>query len=340
MLSRLGLAAQATLVALAELLVLYVVQRVWLAHGGSIETVLLVPVVACAASVYLFTRYVHQVRLRALAEAFQRLAEGDLGHDLPDPLDAESRPVKVAYDRMRAELAGFTERLQRNDVARRQLFADLAHELGTPIATVLALADGLALPEVDASEVRRAELGAALVGEAQRLARLVGDLRDLADLDDPCVALATAPTELAELTRDVCRRVTLAERAQVELEVSVPPSLHADVDADRVEQVLINVVRNARRHARGRVRVTLSPRDALAELVIEDDGEGVPDALLSRLGERLVRLDPSRTRATGGSGLGLSIVRAIVERHGGSLRFGRASLGGLAVVVELPRESG
>lgn len=337
MLGRLSLATQATLVAAVELFVLYLVQLAWLAGGGPSWLVLLTPVVLCAATVYLFTRYVHLVRLRALAQAFQRLAGGDLAHDLPEPLDKESRPVKAAYDGMRAALTDFTERLRRTDVARRQLFADLVHEIGTPVATVLALADGLALPAVDASPERRAELTAALLGEGQRLARLVGDLRDLADLDDPDVALATEPTDLAALVRDVCRRLALADEDGPRIEVEAPDALEARLDADRIEQVLVNVLKNAQRHAHGgHVRVVLAERQGRAQLSIEDDGGGVPDELLPQLGERLVRLDPSRTRATGGSGLGLSIVRAIVERHRGELRFGRASIGGLSVVIGLP----
>jgi signal transduction histidine kinase len=339
MLARFSLAAQATTLALVVQVALYLVSLGWLAEGGSAPVVLLVPVVVCTAAVFAFTRYVHRVRLRALAAAFERLADGELGHRLPPPPDADSLPVGRVYDRMRAALAELTERLKKTDLSRRQLFADLAHELGTPVGTVLALADGLAIPDVAASAERRSELVSALVGEGQRLARLVGDLRELAELDDPAVTLEESEVQVGELVRDVCRSRALAQPQGPRIEIDAADVLLL-ADPDRLQQVVVNLVTNAQRYAgaTGRVRVTLVVGERVV-LGVEDDGPGVPEAMLPRLGERLVRLDPSRARATGGSGLGLAIVRAIVERHRGQLLFSRARSGGLRAEVQLPRDA-
>ncbi len=341
MTARWTLAAQATALALFTQLALYVVTCLWLEAGGDPSRVLLLPVVLCTAAVFAFTRYVHHFRLAALADAFERLADGDLAHRLPPPPDADSHPVGRAYDRMRLALGAMTERLRKTDLSRRQLFADLAHELGTPVTTVLALTDALGLPDVDASAERRRELVAALLTEGQRLVRLVADVRDLAELDDPAIALDRCEVDVAELTREVCRGRALSEPAGPRIQVEAAALVMA-VDPDRFQQVVVNLVSNAQRHARGggEVRLTLETDHDEVALRVDDDGLGVSDDLMSRLGERLMRTDPSRTRATGGSGLGLAIVRAIVERHGGRLAFSRAPSGGLRAEVRLPRDSG
>ncbi len=337
MTARWSLAVQATALALVTQLAIYGVMCVWLARGGEPPLVLLLPVVLCTAAVFAFTRYVHHYRLRALADAFERLADGDLSHRLPPPPDAESRPVGHAYDRMRLALGSLTDRLRKTDLSRRQLFADLAHELGTPVATVLALTDALSLPDIEASAERRKELVTALLTEGQRLARLVGDVRDLAELDDPGVALELHDVDVGGLVREVCRTRALAEPLGPRIECEVT-DVEGEVDPERFQQVVVNLVNNAQRHARGggQVRVTLHANATELTLRVDDDGPGVSEELLPRLGERLMRVDPSRTRATGGSGLGLAIVRAIVERHGGQLSFARSPAGGLRAEVQLP----
>lgn len=337
MLGRFSLAGQATLLAGSVLVLLYALELAWLAHGGEVRLVLLLPVVVCTLAVWTYTKVVHAFRLRGLEVGFERLASGDLDYELPPAPDAESQPLKRSWTRMRSALRDLTDRLRRVDASRRQLFADLAHELGTPIGTVLALADGLALPDIDASPERRRELVSALVGEAVRLARLVEDMRDLAELDDPEVALSRAPTDLAALVREVSRRLVLARPHAASIEVEAPDALLAEMDAERMEQVLVNLLSNAQRYtpASGSIRVRLAATRELARLTVDDSGEGVPDELLGKLGERLTRIDASRSRRTGGGGLGLSIVRAIVQRHEGSLEFERAPLGGLRVAITL-----
>jgi two-component system sensor histidine kinase BaeS len=344
--ARWSLAIQATGLALVTQLALYGVTCAWLRAGGDPPLVLLLPVVLCTAFVFAFTRYVHHHRLRALADAFERLADGDLSHRLPPAPDADSLPVGRAYDRMRLELGSLTDRLRKTDLARRQLFADLAHELSTPVATVLALTDALALPDVDASRERREDLVSALATESQRLVRLVGDVRDLAELDDPAVLLEHVEVDVGALVEDVCRSRALADPEGPEIECRAI-DVELPIDPERFQQVVVNLVSNAQRHARGgKVEVTLervrldassAGGDTEIALRIDDDGPGVSEELLPRLGERLWRADPSRTRATGGSGLGLAIVRAIVDRHGGRLSFARSPAGGLRAEVRLTR---
>lgn len=337
MLGRVSLAGQATLLAATVLVVLYALQLVWLDLGGDARVVLLLPVVLCTVAVWAFTKFVHTTRLRGLELAFERLANEDLEHELPPAPDSDALPLGRAWTHMRSALRDLTDRLRRVDGARRQLFADLAHELGTPIGTVLALADALALPDIDADARRRSELVSALLGEALRLARLVGDLRDLAELDDPEVALAVSPTDLGTLVRDVAKRLALARPEAARIEVVGDAEMVVDADAERMEQVLVNVLGNAQRYtpASGAIDVHLAATATGACLTVDDSGDGVPDDLLSKLGERLTRIDASRSRRTGGGGLGLSIVKAIVQRHDGTLEFARAPSGGLRVRITL-----
>lgn len=335
MTARWSLAVQATALALFIQLALYGVMCAWLAAGGEPSRVLLLPVVVCTAAVFAFTRYVHHYRLRALAAAFERLADGDLSHRLPPPPDADSEPVGRAYDHMRLALSSLTCRLRKTDLARRQIFADLAHELGTPVTTTLALTDALGLPEIDASAERRKEFVAALLTEGQRLARLVGDVRDLAELDDPALMLEQCEVDVGALVREVCRSRALAEPQGPRIECEAAEVVMT-LDPERFQQVVVNLVSNAQRYGGGVVRVTLEASLTALTLRVDDDGPGVPEELMPRLGDRLMRADPSRTRATGGSGLGLSIVRAIAERHGGQLSFARSPTGGLRAEVRLP----
>jgi len=337
MFTRLSLAAQATVIAFTLLVMLYALQLLLLAHGVDARWVLLLPVFICSLTVWAYTKLVHFIRLRRLEVAFERMAGGDLDAELPAPTDADTHPLSRAWSKMRGELREMTDRLRRIDVARRELFADLAHELGTPIGTVLALADALALPEVEASPERRRSTVAALLGEALRLVRLVGDLRDLADLDDPASTLARERIDVAALARNVSRRIALARPEAAPIALEVPETLHAHVDPERIEQVLVNVLGNAQRYtpATGSIVLRLAALGSGVSLTVDDSGEGVPDALLPRLGERMLRVDASRSRQTGGSGLGLSIVRAIVQRHDGDLRFERAPMGGLRVLIAL-----
>jgi len=120
--------------------------------------------------------------------------------------------------------------------------------------------------------------------------------------------------------------------------VAVDGEVRAGVDPHRVEQVLLNLLHNARRHApaAGLVRVTVGAAPGGARVTVDDDGPGVDDALLPRLGERMFRADPSRSARSGGSGLGLSIAARIVALHGGAMRFARSPLGGLRVEFTLP----
>jgi signal transduction histidine kinase len=248
-------------------------------------------------------------------------------------------PARVAFLRMQAALREAMGRLAHADAQRRRFFADLAHELATPTSTLLGLAETLARPELTPTPEARARLLAGFERETARLERLVADIRDLANLEDPDVRVHRTPTDVGALAAAIVEHVRAlpsdAPRARIDVDA---PAAIAPIDATRVEQVLVNLLTNALRYtpADRAVHVRVEDRGARVRIEVEDEGPGVPDDVLPRLGERLYRADPSRDRRTGGHGLGLAIVHAIAHKHGGAVAFERGVAGGLRAVVELP----
>lgn len=305
-----------------------VLWRMVVAMGG--------PLLICAIGTGAILGYLARRRMRPLVRAMRTVSKGQLNAPLPEPPDPDFREVRDAFEIMRVSLSEALFRLERADTQRRRLFSDLSHELATPTSAVLGLVDTLASPALCSSDEDRLRLLTSLEGEALRMSRLVSDLRDLAELDDPDVPFFEEPVQLGARIEETAKRFSDLEGAQLVVEVE---ECWISADSARVEQVLANLITNARRHtpAEGSIHVSVKARPERAVLVVEDSGPGVPDELVGRLGERLLRLDSSRDRRTGGSGLGLSIVRQIAERHSASLAFDRGGLGGLRATVEFPR---
>lgn len=304
--------------------------RVALAIGGPLAVS-----AVCTGAVFSM-----MVRARGLplVEALHRIAQGSFDTSLPEAPDRDFRAVRDAFDTMRLALDRAMSRLAHADAQRRRLFADLAHELATPTSALLGLVDTLGRPDLCPSEADRAHLVTLVEGEAVRIARLVADVRDLAELDDPDVSFTRAPADVAAIVAGAVSRFRPEEAPRITLEAA---PVIADVDEARLDQVIANLIVNARRHTPpdGEIAVTVRAAPQAAEIVVEDSGPGVAEEALAQLGERLYRADPSRDRRTGGHGLGLSIARAILRRHEGSIAFGRAARGGLSVTISIPRRT-
>ena len=296
------------------------------------------PLAACAIGTGWVLGLLARRRMRPLVEAMREVAQGSLGKPLPEPPDRDFAEVREAFETMRTSLSDALDRLAEADAQRRRLFSDLAHELATPTSAVIGLVDTLGSPALCKTDEDRVALLSSLEGEALRMARLVADVRDLAELDDPDVPSFEEPVDLGSRIADTAARFAVLEGAR--LEVRCEEAL-ISADPARIEQILANLVTNARRHTppTGRIRVHVSASPSAGTLVVEDSGPGVPEDLLGKLGERLLRLDPSRDRRTGGSGLGLSIVRQIALRHRATLTFDRGALGGLRATIVFPRIS-
>lgn len=283
--------------------------------------------------VYFLGRYIVRSVTATLVAAYTGVAVGDFATRLPLlTVGSDFLDVRDAFTRMAEALDESVNALREADLDRRRLFADLAHELATPTTTLLGIAHALRAPTADTDVSRLLDH---LESETSRLERLIADVREIAHLEDPALPMHRETCDLGDIVSRVVERTRIACPA-VTLRYT-PTRVPATADPQRIDQVVTNLLDNAARHAPGgTVVVALATRDDNHYITIEDSGAGVPDDLLPQLGRRMLRLDPSRARSSGGHGLGLSIVCVIVERHGGDVTFGRASLGGLSVAIRLP----
>jgi two-component system sensor histidine kinase BaeS len=269
---------------------------------------------------------------------------------------------KDEIGRLAANVNRLAETLEKSRSARRRWMADIAHELRTPLAVLKGEVDALA----DGVRQSDERMLASLSEEIDHLSALVDDLQALALADAGALNLQQVDVDLRALTQQVCDAFhdRLAGR-NIALEFGAPDALTVSADAQRLRQLLHNLLENCARYvdAGGRVRVGLevSARGAtrgatrgaaqskarspdqtagaaakVAKLVVEDSGPGVGDSQLEHLFDRFYRVEEGRSRAGGGSGLGLAICRSIAEAHGGRIWAAHSYLGGLAVHLELP----
>ncbi|MDQ1619053.1 MAG: hypothetical protein QOE19_1622 [Actinomycetota bacterium] len=268
--------------------------------------------------------------LREMADAATAMSAGDYGRRVTATSRDEVGELAVAFNRMADDLAAV-------DAQRRRLVADVSHELRTPLTALQGLlenlADGVSTPDPETLE--------SAVAQTRRLARLVTQLLDLSRLEAGQLPLHREPLQLSEFVDVVLREAeSSAAQSDVTLSTSVPARLGADADPERLHQVLVNLLDNAIRHAPpgGRVAVTAEPTAQGIRLSVTDDGPGIPAAERERVFERFARTDAARASSNGGSGLGLSITRWLVELHGGSVHVADTAQG-CTVVVDLPRSA-
>lgn len=265
-------------------------------------------------------------RLKDVEEAARRLGGGDLTARAPVAGDDEVAAVASAFNAMADDLTARTEALVTADAARRQLLADVSHELNTPVTAMRGYLETLSMPELGLDEGTRARYLQIVGDETARLERLIGDLLDLARLEGGGGSLTIEAIPVDELfARVAARHERTAHDAGVALHVAIDPDAGTvEGDRTRLEQALQNLAANALRYAPRASTVTLSARLEGGRLVIRvcDEGPGIPPEHLAHVFDRFYKVDQSRTAqpgGAGGSGLGLSIVKAIVERHGGRI---------------------
>ncbi|HEV7907153.1 MAG TPA: HAMP domain-containing sensor histidine kinase [Pseudonocardiaceae bacterium] len=248
------------------------------------------------------------------------IAGGDRGYRLnPSRRNNELGRTAAAFDDMLDSLEGAEAASRASEERTKRFVADAAHELRTPIAGVQAVAEALMQAGVDESSVEERErMNLLLVRESRRAGRLVDDLLSLARIDAG-LELHHEPVDLLTLAEaEVTRGALLAPALDIGVE-GTPVVVTGD--PQRLAQVLANLTDNARQATgpQGRVRLRVGVAAGWAELVVSDNGPGVPEADRERIFDRLVRLDDARDRRSGGSGLGLAIARGVVRAHGGEL---------------------
>jgi two-component system OmpR family sensor kinase len=263
-----------------------------------------------------------QARLRALEDAARRFGEGDLTARAPAIGGDEVAAVADAFNHMAGDLAARQAQLVEADRARRQLLADVSHELMTPLTAIRGYAETLALPQFVPASKEGQRAVKVIQEEGERIERLVGDLLDLARFEAGGISLAQENVDVDEIFERVSERH--AQTAQ-DKNVAIVVDRHDEdirivADPHRLEQAVQNLAANALRHTPpgGEVRLGATRVDGLVRMTVTDNGVGIPPEHLPHVFDRFYKADKSRSQA-GGSGLGLSIVKAIIERHGGTV---------------------
>lgn len=270
--------------------------------------------------------------VRSLTAAAQAVAGGELGTRVTVQSQDEIGQLGRVFNEM-------TARLQETRQAQTDFVANVSHELRTPLTSIKGTVETLRDGAVDDVAVRDHFL-ATVEDETDRLIRLVNDLLLLSRVDSEALPLRGRPLVLAEVAQVAVERLApLAQARGVTVQVIASPDLpRAHADPDRLAQVLVNLLDNAIKYSPsgGAVTVRVEQAGERLQVRVEDQGPGIPAEELDRVGERFYRTDKARSRAEGGSGLGLSIARALVEAHGGELRLESTAGAGTVVTVTLP----
>ena len=284
------------------------------------QVVIVAIVVAVVASLTLAVLFARMLAhpLAEIGSAARRVAEGDYAARVPRTGPEEVVSLADSFNQMAASL-------QDQERLRRDFIANAAHELRTPLTNLQgyleALRDGVITADRATYE--------SLHEEVDRLVRLSRSLDDLAEGDAATVAPPTQELDLAAAVRSAVELSGPAfERGGVSVELDLPPALPARANPDHLAQVLANLVSNAARYTPpgGRVTVRAERRAGDVLVSVVNTGESIPPGDLERVFERFYRVDKSRDRARGGAGIGLAIVKQLVEAAGG--RVGAESVDG------------
>ena len=296
-------------------------------------------------------RLVTGLALRPLTEMTDlavRIADGERGRRLEvENSGSELGKTAHAFDKMLDALEASLHRAQLAEASLRRLCADVAHELRTPLSSMVAAADNLmrqvSIGEHSPTQTRELAETAAMsvVRDGRRAGRIVGDLTLAAQLDVAELAereVVKHRTDLNQLVRQQAEGFAVTSDFAIEIHVPAEPGW-AMVDPERIQQIVTNLLSNANRWASRRIALKVEVTDQHWRLLVGDDGPGVPQTERENIFDRFVRLDTARARSMGGSGLGLAISRALARAHDGNLQClaEPSELGGALFELSLPQ---
>jgi signal transduction histidine kinase len=264
--------------------------------------------------------------LREMVSATRAMANGDYSQRVTPTARDEVGSLASSFNTMAA-------RLDAVERQRRELVANVSHELRTPIAALRARLENLA----DGVEpLDGAAVGAMLKG-TERLSRLVDQLLELSQFESGAIRIGRRSFLIAEVIEDAAAEVCLVP-TDVRIVTEVDNGLAGVGDPERIHEVLTNLLTNAVRHSPvgGTVTVRGAPAPGGVRIEVGDEGVGVPPEDIERIFDRFYRVDAARRSGAGGAGLGLAIVRSIVELHGGSIRAESQRPAGCRIIFDLP----
>jgi histidine kinase len=250
--------------------------------------------------------------VQSMKSASQRIAEGHYGERVKSYGTDELSQLAASFNQM-------AEQLEQVETMRRRLIGDVAHELRTPLTAIKGSAEGLMDGVLPAS----GETYQQIHNEAERLNRLVNDLQELSRVEAKAIPLDIHPADVSRLLKTVTKRMQFQfDEKRVALNLSLPHSpILVLADEDRALQVFTNLLGNALQYTpeNGTVTVTIEREKDAAKFSIRDTGVGIPAEYLAHIFDRFYRVDKSRSRAHGGSGIGLTIAKYLVEAQGGRI---------------------
>ena len=268
--------------------------------------------------------------LHAMRHASHHIADGHYDQRLPHYTSIELDELAQDFNRMAATLQDIEQQ-------RVALIGNVAHELRTPLGNIRATMEGL----IDGIFEPNPATLLSIQREVSRLQRLVHQLEELSRAESGSVALHKQPVNLNHLIDDVCARLQVQyDDKNVMLQINCSPNLPMlQLDPDRMTQILINILGNALQYtpAGGSVAVSCEHNEQQIEIRVNDSGVGIAPEHLPRVFERFYRVDKSRSRASGGNGIGLTIAKHLALAHGGDLLAESAGIGeGATFILRLP----
>jgi signal transduction histidine kinase len=303
------------------------------------RSLLLVSLIAAAVLglivIRLLTRKLR--RIRAAVEAFEA---GTYDYRIPITSSDELDELARAFNSMAATTLQHVEEITRTDALRRELVANVSHDLRTPLASVQGYVETLLLKDEELTGSERRDYLEVIRRASQRLGRLVGQLFELSKLDARQSEPDREPFSFPELAHDVAQKFApRAQKKNVDVRVHAGrdvPLAHGDVGM--LERALENLIDNAVRYApRGsRVEVDVARDGDMVRVEVSDEGPGIPSEEQSNIFDRFYRLDKSRTAEHKGAGLGLAITRKIAEAHAGTVELAADGGGGSTFVLRIP----
>jgi signal transduction histidine kinase len=292
-------------------------------HDLLLSMVLLVFAGGMAMALGYFLSSTMTDRMDLLKQAAEKLALGNLNTRVPVSGRDEVATLAESFNQMAAQLQEMDEKKRELERLRKDLIAWVSHDLQTPLASMRAILEALSDGVVEEPETVKRYLNTAQ-RDVRSLSALIDDLFQMAQLDAGGIPLEKENASLADLISDTLESFSaLASQEEITLggsaEANVDP---VSMDTQSIGRVLNNLIGNALRHtpAGGQVEVGVQRTTAGVEVTVRDSGEGIRAEDLPKIFESFYRGEKSRSRATGGAGLGLAVARGIVRAHGGDIR--------------------
>lgn len=292
--------------------------------------------VSLITAVFLLLSILYMTRpLKRLEAATKQIAAGEYGYRVRPKGHDEIAELSGYMNEMAAEIQDNIRRVEELAGERETFIANMAHELKTPLTSILGFADIMAIKS-DMGEAERREYAAIIGAEAKRLQLLSSRLMELISIRE--TELVLAPVNLKELTEralEVMEPVCAGQQCSVRRELQ---PLQAEADEALFTSLILNLLDNALKASKPgqEIVVTLKESRGSAVLAVRDYGIGIPEEELDRVTEAFYMVDKARSRAKGGSGVGLALCRAIAEAHHGTLRIESREGRGTMVRAELP----